>query len=686
MTYRLGIDVGGTFTDFVLVDQKGRVTEAKTPSTSTDPGKAISKGLKEIASRLGISTAELLADCQLLIHGTTIALNTLIQRSGAKTGLICTEGFRDALEIRRSYRDVRYDFRHLPPPALVPRFLRVPVRERVDKNGQVVIPLSEDDVRRAVDIFKREEVQAVAVCLLWSFYNPAHERRSAEILREEMHEAFVSLSVDVAPQIREYDRVSTTVLNAYVGPRLNDYLRQVEELLRLLGYRGEIRYLQPNGGVAASEVIAARPILALNSGPAAGPAAGHFFGRQLDCDNLITMDMGGTSFDVCLINHGATEIKGTSDFQGYRLATPMVNINTIGAGGGSIASLDHGILRVGPQSAEAVPGPACYNRGGTAPTVTDADVVLGYLNPEALLGGKFQIDAFLAHKVIEENIARPLNMTVPQAALGIFEVVNHNMANAISEISLQRGYDPRDFVLVAAGGQGPVHAGELARALNIPRVIIPKLASTFCAFGALVTDLRHDYKRSFAFRLADLDLEPLERMFLEIEEEGYGELALEGIKSREALVTRSLEMRYVGQIYEVSVDVSDLKLTPDAVPEIQERLHQQHEKEYTYRHETGVGEIINATVSLLGRLPEIQLPVHDTSVTDASGAHVGERRVLFPGLGKPLSIPIYDGAQLRPGNLVAGPAVVEENNTTIVVYPDFELELTPRNAYLMRLA
>ena len=685
-SYRLGIDVGGTFTDFVLVDQNGRLKEAKTPSTPNNPGIAIQQGLQELADKLDSTVPDLLTNCHLLIHGTTVAINTLLQYRGAKTGLICTEGFRDTLEIRLGYRDKRYDFRYGPPPILVPRYLRLPVRERVDKNGKIVIPLEEEDVYQAVEVFKREGVEAVAVCLLWSFYNPQHERRIGEIVSQEMPNAYVSLSIDVAPQIREYDRVSTVVLNAYVGPRLSNYLQETEKFLRELGYEGEIRYIQSNGGVAAGDVIRTRAVLALNSGPAAAPAASLFYGRRLNYDNLITVDMGGTSFDASLIDHGAPDLRGTTDVNRYRLAVPMVNINTIGAGGGSIAWLDHGILRVGPQSAEAVPGPACYMRGGTLPTVTDADVVLGYLNPVALLDGKFKIDAELAKQAIDEHIAKPLGMTVSQAALGIFEIVNRTMANAMSAISLERGYDPRDFVMIAAGGQGPVHAGELARELSISTSLIPKLASTFCAFGALASDLRHDYKRSFAYRLSEVEPQNLEKVFNEMEENGYADLALEGVGRDETLISRRLEMRYVGQIYEVSVDVSDLSLADeDAVAKIQERLHRQHEKEYTYRHESGVGEIINATVTAIGRLPEIHIPVLETDGRDPSRALTGERPMLFREFKEYRPTPVYRGHLLTAGNVIQGPAVVEEHNTTIVIFPGFELEFTPLNSYVMRL-
>ncbi|PZR66758.1 MAG: 5-oxoprolinase [Candidatus Dormiibacter spiritus] len=683
LTYRLGVDVGGTFTDFALVDDVGDVIEAKTPSTPDNPGEAIERGLVELSNRLGRPMDSFLADCRLLIHGTTVALNALLQQKGARTGLVCTEGFRDTLEIRLGYRDRRYDFRYPPPPILVPRHLRRSVRERVDKLGRIVTPLDEDDVLRAIEVFKREQVEAVAVCLLWSFYNEEHERTIGRLVKEAMPETYLSLSVDVAPQIREYDRVSTTVLNAYVGPRLSGYLEDTERFLRELGYGGPIRYIQSNGGLAAGDVIRKRAVLAINSGPAAAPAAGVFVGAKLGADNLITMDMGGTSFDACLIDHGRPDVKGITDVHRYRLAAPMVNINTIGAGGGSIARVHQGILAVGPQSAEAYPGPACYMRGGTQPTVTDADVVLGYLNPSALLGGRFPIDHRLAEQAIADVVARPLNLSVPEAALGIFEIVNRNMANAISEISLERGYDPRDFILVAAGGQGGVHAGELSRELAIPRVIVPTFASTFCAFGALSTDVRHDYRRSFAYRLSDLDLSSLADVLRDMEQAGYADLASEGIEPEKVVVLRQLDMRYAGQVYEVQVDVSGVDWSHVDKGEIEELLHRQHEKEYTYRHQDGIGEVINATVTVIGKLPPVHLPSIEPAGADASHALSGERPMLFRGFSGYEQCPVYAGAAMQPGNRVCGPAVVEEVNTTIVMFPDFEMELTASGAFLM---
>ena len=684
-SYRLSIDVGGTFTDFVLVDESGRITEVKTPSTPFDPGEAMRKGMAELAGTAGISVGHLLGHCSLFIHGTTVAINTLMQHQGAKTGLICTEGFRDSLEIRLGYREgrYRYDFGHPPPHQLVPRHIRMAVRERIDKEGRIHTPLVEEDVYCCLEKFKAEQIEALAVSLLWSFHNPIHEQRVGEIVREKMPGVFLSLSSEVAPQIGEYSRGSTTVLNAYIGPCLVSYMRETEDLLRSLGYKGEVRYIQSNGGVAAPDTLRRRPILCLNSGPAAAPAGGLFYGHLLDEENLITMDMGGTSFDACLIDKGHPRMIDVADVHRYRSMAPMIDINTIGAGGGSIAWLDAGILLVGPQSAGAVPGPACYMRGGKEATVTDADVVLGYLNPRALLGGRFPIDAQLAYQAIQQRIATPLGLNVEQASVGIFEVANRSMARAISEISLERGYDPRDFVAVAAGGQGPVHAGAIVGDLGIRSIVVPKNASTFCAFGALVANIRHDYKKSHAARLGGLNAKSLEQDFREMEERGYTELALEGVSRDEVEIVRKLDMRYVDQVFEVSVDVSDLSLNENGLSELRERLDAQHEKEYTYRHEAGEGEVINATVTMVGHVPRIRLPTVDAGEQDSSGAHSGERHIFFQEGGGFRLTPIYDGPKLRPGNVVVGPAVVEETNTTIVVGPGWRLELTPYGCYVM---
>jgi N-methylhydantoinase A len=673
--FRIAVDVGGTFSDFLLVDPDGNLVEAKTPSTPANPAEALKIGLTQLATGVNHTLRHMLHSSHLAIHGTTVALNTLLQQRGARTGLICTAGFRDSLEIRLGHREDRYNFRLPPPLILVPRFLRRPVGERIDKTGAVLTPLDEEDVRREIRYLKSQNVEAVAVSLLWSFLNPTHERRIAALLSDLFPTAYVSISADVAPQIREYDRTSTTVLNSYLGPMFSRYIADTEGALRSYGFEGPIRYVQSNGGLASGDTLSKAPILALDSGPATAPSASTFVCRELEATNLISCDMGGTSFDTCLITDGRPDIVGSADVHGYRLAVPMVNIHAIGAGGGSIAWLHHGILTVGPASAEAFPGPACYMRGGTEPTVTDADVVLGYLNPRALLGGAFEIDSQLAHRAIEDRIARPLSLAVEEAALGIFEIVNRNMADALSAVSLERGHDPRDFTMVVGGGQGPVHAAYLARELEIPIVVIPRHASTFCALGALVSDLRHDHRRSMPLRLDQADPSRIDAALSDLEALGLLDLDREDISPQAVDVHRSLEMRYLGQVFEIAVDASDLRFDlPDCSAEMIERFHRAHEAEYGYRLDGSEVEIVTACVTVTGRVQEVHLTTREPDpATDLSC--VGTRGMLYPGTAARVDTPVFDGRALRCGQVVGGPAVVEEPHTTILVPPEFKLEL-----------
>jgi len=480
MGYRLGIDTGGTFTDFVLMQEDVMPRLVKTPSVPDDPPRAIRTGLLQLADQVGVDLTGLLANCDLIIHGTTVALNALIQHRGARVGLLCTKGHEDSLEIRLAHKEDghRYDFQFPPAKMLVPRHLRMPIEERVTSDGNVLTPLREADVVAAVERFKQEGVDSIAICFLWSFLNPAHERRAATIVAERFPEAYLTVSADLLPQIREYTRVSTIAVNAFVGPVLRQSIGEIEEMIRGLGYTRPIRYMQSNGGVSSGETISRKAVYAINSGPAAGPTGGLFYGRLADRRSLLTLDMGGTSTDISIMEHGEVDIVKNIDVSRYRLGIPLVNVVSIGAGGGSIAWLDSkGILRVGPQSAEAVPGPACYQRGGSEPTVTDALVVLGYLNPDYLLGGGFRIDRGAAQAVIHDKVATPLGLSDEKAALGIFSVVNANMVGGIRAVSVERGYDPRDFVLVVGGGATSAHVARLAGDLEINEVIIPKLAS-----------------------------------------------------------------------------------------------------------------------------------------------------------------------------------------------------------------
>ncbi|MBT5192031.1 MAG: hydantoinase/oxoprolinase family protein, partial [Rhodospirillaceae bacterium] len=470
MNHRLGIDIGGTFTDFVLLSESGELRLAKVSSDPEDLAGVIHAGLNDLVAQGSGDVSALLDQIDLIVHGTTIATNALIQGRLARTGMLCTSGFRDILELREGLKERRYDYIQPPPTPLVPRHLRLPVDERINKEGEVLQVLDEDQVRAAAVTFRAQGVEAVAVCLLWSIVNPVHEERIRDILAEEMPDVPVFLSSVVSPQLREYPRFSTTALCAALAGRLRDYVGRLESNLTEVGFHRAIRYIQCNGGTTSGAGLRERPVLALDSGPAAGPAAGRFFGRLFDTENVITLDMGGTSLDASLVHQGRIDTAKNVDVHRYRVAVPMVNVRTLGAGGGSIAWIDDsGLLQVGPQSAEAWPGPACYDRGGEAATVTDANVALGYFSHTELLGGAMTIDGDLAVAAINRNIARPLGVDVLEAAFAVYTLVNENMANAVRQISTEQGHDLRDFAFVCGGGCSAAHAAKIAESLDVDR-------------------------------------------------------------------------------------------------------------------------------------------------------------------------------------------------------------------------
>jgi N-methylhydantoinase A len=685
MGYRIGIDTGGTFTDLVLVDPGGSVELFKTPSTPDDPPAAIRTGIELISDHLGRTVHEFLGDCEMIIHGTTVALNALIQLKGAKVGLLCTRGHEDSLEIRNGHKEDghRYDFHYPAAAMLVPRRLRVPVTERVLSDGRVRTPLDESDVRGGIELFRREGVEAVGVSFLWSFLHPEHERRAGELLVEELPGVHVTLSVDLLPQIREYTRTSTVAVNAYVQPQLTGYVGAIEEMLAGLGYRNPIRYVQSNGGLTSGPTFAQRAVGALNSGPAAGPSASLHFATRLGQRNLLTLDMGGTSSDISLVPEGRVDLVKDVDIGRYRVGIPLVNVISIGAGGGSIAWLDRqGILHVGPQSAEAVPGPACYMRGGTEATVTDALVVLGYLDQTALLGGRMPIDPDAARAVVEERVARPLGLPLERAAHGIVEVVNANMIGGIRSVSVERGHDPRDFTLVAGGGATPAHAGRLAAELGIRSTIVPRVASGLCAFGEAVADVKHTYLASYTTTLRRLDPSRLNDLFLELERRGREDLAEEGFADGSVVVERSLDMKYVDQVHECSVSIPLFEVTTERLPEIEEVFHRRHEALYTYCERDNTPELINVEVNVYGRSPEVTAP--EVSADGAGPpAPDGERSAYFLELGDFRPTPVYSGSALRAGHVVAGPAIVQEETTTIIVYPGSRLDVPSLDLFVM---
>lgn len=688
MKYRLGVDAGGTFTDFVLADETGKVVLVKATSTPDDGALAIADGFAQLAEAVGRPIEAILADTELCVNGTTVGLNALIQHKGVKTGLVCTAGHEDSLEIRLGHKEegYRYDAEYPPARILVERHLRRPIRERILSDGTVRVELNEDDVRAACELFKREGVQAVAVSFLWSVVNNTHERRAAEIVRSMLPDAYVSVGTEVSSQMREYTRTSTAVVNAYIGPVLKSYVMRIDDYLGKRGLRIPVRYFQSNGGMASSDAMRSSAVNAINSGPASAPMAGRYYAEPLGYRNFITVDMGGTSFDITLTHDGKTNISKDIDFLRYRIGTPMIQIETLGAGGGSIGWIDDmGVLSVGPQSAGASPGPACYSRGGTLPTVTDANVVLGYLNPKSLLRGRLAIDDRASAKAIDSHLAAPLGISTQKAAFGIFSVVNNNMANGIRRVSIERGYDPRDFVLIGAGGATALHITALAKEIGVRTVLVPKLASGLCAFGQILSDVKYNYAAAMPMRLdARADLAQVEAKFRELEDRGMSVLAVEGIPRERIECLRRVDMRYVGQVHECSVEIGAGKLSDEAIDAIKSAFHAVHRQLFTYDEPDSPLELVNVEVTACGKTSGLKTFSH------APGGHpdaaiTGRRAMVFDGDSPSLATPVYDGERLGTADVIRGPAVIEEPTTTLLIQEGWEARLDSSNCYVLTL-
>jgi len=671
MPYKLGIDVGGTFTDFLLMDEEGNAEVYKSLTTAKDISQGVIDGLRAIAETKGSKLEEFLQNVTLIVHGTTITTNTILTRTGAKTGFITTKGFRDPLILKRGVKKEQYDFHCAPPPPIVPRYLIQVVEERVDCEGKEVTPLVEADVYQAIEKFKREGVEAVGVTFLFSFLNPSHEIRVGEILRKEMPDAFISLSSEVMPQVRLYERCSTTALNSYVGVVLRQYLEKAQQRLKELKFDGVLLIMQSNGGVMSAEIATKFPVNTLLSGPAGGPTAGLSYASLYNTSDIITIDMGGTSFDACLVKGGIAPLSMGGEIGGQWLSTPMLDIHTIGAGGGSIAWVDAGgVLQVGPESAGADPGPVCYDRGGESPTVTDADLLLGYLDPNYFHGGRIKLNLEKATKAIEEKIAQPLNISVIEAAEGIYRLVNSRMSSALAVITTQRGFDPRDFSLITAGGAGPIHATAIAEELGISRTIVPRHSSVFCAEGMLMCDLRYEYVRTYPRAIEDVDIETLNQLYLDIAEEGTKTLNAEGIASERISTSYDMDMRYIGQYSEVTVPFEigkDRKISHELFNSIVAAFHERHDILYGYSLPNAKVEIVNLRLSCKGITDKPEMRKHDYKGKDASPALKNKRRAFFEG--RFMETLVYDVEKLEFGNRVSGPALLEQATTTVVVPP-----------------
>jgi N-methylhydantoinase A len=667
--YRIGIDVGGTFTDLVAVDAAGRVVIAKTASTPRDPSDGLLAGLELLAVEVGTDLRGLLAETERIVHGTTVATNALLERKGARVGLLTTEGHRDVIEMREGLKPDRYNLRMPPPIPLVPRALRRGVRERVRFDGAVAVPLQRASLKAALATLARAGVEAVAVCYLHAYRNAAHERATAREVRRRLPGAYVSLSSAVLPQIKEYERAWTTVVNAYVGPALARYLVHLATRLRGRGYRGDVLVMQSHGGVAPVAESARLAAGAVLSGPAGGIAAGRYCARLLDEGDLITFDMGGTSTDIALLQGGEPALTGEKTVGSARVALPSLDIHTLGAGGGSIASVDGGgILHVGPESAGADPGPACYGKAGREPTVTDANLVLGFLDPGNFLGGRIALDVGAGHAAVE-RLARRLGTSPVAAAEGISRVVNTTMAEGIKIVSVRRGLDPRRFALVAFGGAAGLHVTEVARLLEIGRVVVPSVAAVLSAWGMLATDLRYEMVRSHVSETSRLTPATLRRLFAAMEADGRRRL---GRFDGPVNVRRALDMRYGEQIFEITVSLDGVDLdAKDLVEQVTARFHERHEALYAYSAPGQEVVVVNARVAVVGALPPLVAAV----TAGRAGTEPAARRRVY--LGRWSEVPVYRIDALPAGHTVAGPALFESSTTTVLVRAGERVVVTP---------
>lgn len=687
MGNRIGIDIGGTFTDVVLLQDNGQFLVYKEDSTPDEPLRAITQGLAGIASEIETPVEQLLETTEFLVHGQTMATNALIQRNGPVIGLLCTEGFRDVIHLGKGAKPERFNVHLQKPKDFVPRYLRLGIPQRTAVDGSEVKPLDEDAVRAAAAELKQHGVKAIAVAYLWSIVDASHEHRTAEILREELPDVDVVCSADILPEIREWERTSSTILSAYIAPIIGDYLRAFESAMQDGGLPHRPLIMQVNGGCAGVPELLARPVNAVASGPAAGPAAGaHYAATTKAPDKLIVVDMGGTSFDVCLLRDGEAVMSSDIQVANQPIGVNGVEVLSVGAGGGSIAWIDSGnSLRVGPQSAGSQPGPACYGRGGEQPAVTDANLVSGRMAAGAFLGGRRSLDTELAVSAIENHVAKPLDLSVKAAAAGIITIVNSNMATAIRAVSIERGIDPRDYVMVAGGGAGGLHAAELARMLRISEVLVPSSAGGLCAFGMAVTPVRHDYVRlSHCHSNADGVGKQIEAVFEDLIQEGQAQLEGDGFKADEIRFLRHVEGRYPGQVHNLTVPLPDGPIDDAFLRKLEDDFHAEHEKRFTYSMRDQPIECLHWRLSATGSRAAPKGRIARDSKGDVKPS--GRRPAYMAAVDDECMTDIYQGTQLAVGDRIVGPAIVEFPTTTVVVNPEDVLVVQADGSSLINIA
>lgn len=669
---RIAVDTGGTFTDFCVLDEiTGGFSVAKVPSTPDNPALAVIDGVTKALANLD-AVGENVA---FFIHGTTVATNALLEGKGAPVVLLTTAGFEDVILIGRQSRPKLYDHWARRPKPLVVRSRCHGINERTLHTGEIMIPLNRNQVVEIVQSIKSAGINSIAVSLLHAYANPAHEKEIKDIINRVYPDAFVTLSSETLPEFREYERTSTICINSYVMPKVNHYVGFLESNLKTLGIASDLYIMQSNGGVITSETARSMSARTVLSGPAGGALTGELLARTTQNKNVITVDMGGTSSDICLIEDAQAHLTTESEIEGYPIKLPMIDIKTIGAGGGSIAWIDPGGgLKVGPISAGSVPGPVCYGHGGTEPTVTDANVILGRINPEYLLGGEMKVHLEDACKAVRERIAGPLGLDLLKAAEGIIKVVNANMVRGMRRVSVERGYDPRDFALVPFGGAGPLHGADLAEALSMDRVIIPAHPGIGSAFGMLSADVRHDYVKTHITLAAEADYRQVEGLFAEIESQARGQLNQEGFRGKTIILNRKLDMRYLRQAYELTVPLAEIQFSQQTVPLMVQRFHDMHRQAYGYAREDEPVEIVNLRLVAVGKLPGLRLQIRKPEYTSQPKPFLN-RTVYFEG--QPLLTPVYQRDTLQPAQVVCGPAIVEQLDSTVLVTPTFTAECDP---------
>ncbi len=693
MKHKLGIDVGGTFTDFILISDSGHTTVHKTLSTPEDPSIGVISGIHDLADSCfrrndkSVSAIDqLINSIETIVHGTTVATNALLTLGGAKTALITTKGVRDALEMRRGIREEQYNNHYRNVTPLIPRWLRLTVDERIDSQGEVLTPMDEAELMPLIEFLKREEVESVAICYMNAFKNSSHEDQTAKLLRKHLPDCFITASTEVLPSIRFYERVSTTAVNAYIGPVVSNYLGRLTDKLDDINFKGTLLIMQSNGGVVTPDVVQTSPAVTVLSGPAAAPTAGVFYSNLLGYTDCITIDMGGTSFDASLVIDNQCVTSSDGQINRYKIALPSLDIATIGAGGGSIGWIDSGgLLQMGPQSAGANPGPICYDRGGEQPTCTDANLMLGYLNPDYFAGGKIPLNKSKSDQIISDGVASTLGLSPLDSVVGMYRIINSNMAQGVRQVSIEKGYDPREFLIIVAGGAGAIHAGEICKELEIPLFIVPNVASIFCAAGMLLGDLKHDYIRSYITGLSDIDKDYFLDLYDQMKLVGVKTLIHEGVSEDKTELYPILDLRYVGQYHEVQLAAGCEDVTGFNLDRIAEQFHKEHNRLFGYSLEDDGTEIelINVRLRVLGTMEKPKFLSGTTKSKPLESALKERRQVYIPESNAMAEVPVYDGDLPMSGNTIVGPAMIEKVNTSIFIGESYSCLVDEYESYIV---